>query len=179
MRPLLKIKCSPIRTTCTLEPLHRHCPPKWPSCVSSKSKVQNSQCACVCLYTMWDEIWFYPRCSSIYALYYKYVNMIICTHAYITSIVFMSENSLLANVYFTLYPTLNKILLTYTSYQLCFLLTNRGPNCYSFRPSATKLWDLANFTIFIFWYMYDFYWQTEVLIKPRQLCSKFGPNDKR
>ncbi len=39
--------------------------------------------------------------------------MIICTYTYITFIVFMSENSLLANVYFTLYPTLNKILLTY------------------------------------------------------------------
>ncbi len=60
-------------------------------------------------------IYDYARCSSIHALYYKYVNMIICTYTYIISIVFMSENSLLANVYFTLYPTLNKILLTYIS----------------------------------------------------------------
>ncbi len=66
------------------------------------------------------KIWFYDyaRCSSMHALYYKYVNMIICT--YITFIVFMSGNSLLAKVYFTLYPTLNKILLTYLIYSIWY-----------------------------------------------------------
>ncbi len=48
------------------------------------------------------------RCFRMHALYYKYVHTIICTYTYITSIVFKSKNSLLANLYFTLYLEWNK-----------------------------------------------------------------------
>ncbi len=69
---------------------------------------------------MHELLVFEGHTQVVHALYYKYVSMIICIYTYITFIIFLPENSLLANVYFTFYPTLNKLYFTLLYFTLFY-----------------------------------------------------------